>query len=283
MGGFFSSLLDPANIFGSREGGIDIGGAIDPGGEIIEAATGSDLARQIADPGDLIGSLSGENAAEAAISAAETQAGATSRSIAFQRKWLEQNRADILDAVDAGLVDLQTGFDQAYAEIQPFMSLDAQDEVQRLLADPMSVATQPGVMEEFNRGVGNLQSALSTESGGGVSGRGIVAATEYGQDFATAKLDEALSRVEPFADLAANARVNAANLYSNLGTQSTNLRSGAVSGMANLTGSTGANIANTLTTSGSNQAGGIINAANATIGGYQNIANVAAQGAALFS
>lgn len=50
MGGFVSTVLDPANVFGTRDGGIDIAGALDPGGAIFEAATGSDILRQIADP-----------------------------------------------------------------------------------------------------------------------------------------------------------------------------------------------------------------------------------------
>lgn len=280
---FISTVVDPGNIFGGRDGGIDVGGMIDPGGTLVEAATGSDLASQLADPAGLIGSLSGEDAAEAAINATQTTADATSRSIAFQREWLSQNRADILEAVDAGLIDLQAGFEGAYAELAPFMGLEAQEEIQRLLSDPGSVMTQPGVQEEFERGIGNLQAAVSTESGGGPSGRGIVAATEYGQNFASAKLDEALGRVEPFADLSQNVRSNVANLYSGLGTSTSNLRSGAVTGMANLTGTAGQNIAGTLASSGQNQASGIINAANATVGGYQNFANLAAQGAALFS
>ena len=40
-------IIDPGSIF---TGTPDIGGLIDPGGEIIEAATGSTAAREIADP-----------------------------------------------------------------------------------------------------------------------------------------------------------------------------------------------------------------------------------------
>lgn len=44
-------VIDPASIF---TGTPDIGGAIDPGGEIVEAATGSTLARDLADPAGLL-------------------------------------------------------------------------------------------------------------------------------------------------------------------------------------------------------------------------------------
>lgn len=49
-----STILDPANFAGKREGGMDIGAAIDPGGKIVEDVTGSDKARRIADPAKVI-------------------------------------------------------------------------------------------------------------------------------------------------------------------------------------------------------------------------------------
>lgn len=58
--GFWSwagPVIDPANFFGKRDGGISIANAIDPGGAMIEGITGSDFARQIADPLDLLSAL----------------------------------------------------------------------------------------------------------------------------------------------------------------------------------------------------------------------------------
>jgi hypothetical protein len=54
--GFFSSIgkiLDPGNVFGTRDGGLDVSGMIDPGGEIIQNVTGWDDAKTIADPAGL--------------------------------------------------------------------------------------------------------------------------------------------------------------------------------------------------------------------------------------
>ena len=51
MGSFVSTLLDPANIFGKRgDGMFNMADALDPGGAIIKAGTGSDIGRKIADP-----------------------------------------------------------------------------------------------------------------------------------------------------------------------------------------------------------------------------------------
>jgi hypothetical protein len=49
-----STILDPANLAGKRKGGINIAGAMDPGGAIIKATTGSNIGRNIADPGKFL-------------------------------------------------------------------------------------------------------------------------------------------------------------------------------------------------------------------------------------
>ncbi len=43
-------MLDPANFFGKREGGINWAGAFDPGGKMVKDVTGSDIAQKISDP-----------------------------------------------------------------------------------------------------------------------------------------------------------------------------------------------------------------------------------------
>ena len=52
------TIADPGNIFKKREGGMSASGLFDPGGTIVEAVTGSDKAKGIADPGDLFTSPS---------------------------------------------------------------------------------------------------------------------------------------------------------------------------------------------------------------------------------
>jgi len=46
-------ILDPANFFGKREGGVNWANAMDPGGSFIKSATGSDIGRKVADPLEL--------------------------------------------------------------------------------------------------------------------------------------------------------------------------------------------------------------------------------------
>jgi len=53
MGSTFKKIADPGNIFKKRDGGMSASGLFDPGGTIVEAVTGSDKAKAIADPGDL--------------------------------------------------------------------------------------------------------------------------------------------------------------------------------------------------------------------------------------
>lgn len=51
MGSMFNKVADPANVFGFEEGGFDLRGAMDPGGTILKATTGSDIGLKVADPG----------------------------------------------------------------------------------------------------------------------------------------------------------------------------------------------------------------------------------------
>ena len=57
MGGMSSkigTILDPANLFEKRPGGVSWRGALDPGGTIIKSTTGSDIGLKAADPGKLM-------------------------------------------------------------------------------------------------------------------------------------------------------------------------------------------------------------------------------------
>jgi hypothetical protein len=53
-GGIIGKIADPANVFGSRPGGMSIANAIDPGGYFVKEFTGSDFARQAADPAGVL-------------------------------------------------------------------------------------------------------------------------------------------------------------------------------------------------------------------------------------
>lgn len=61
MSSLVETVLDPAGVF---TGDPSLQGALDPGGTIIESATGSTLAQDIADPLDLFGGRAGRTAEE---------------------------------------------------------------------------------------------------------------------------------------------------------------------------------------------------------------------------
>ena len=60
--GSIGSVIDPANIAGKRKGGLNMAGALDPGGKIVKDVTGSDIASKAGDPGGLFKSYDSEEA-----------------------------------------------------------------------------------------------------------------------------------------------------------------------------------------------------------------------------
>lgn len=215
--GFFSTLIDPAGLF---SGDSSVEHAFDPGKAILDAAglpnftEGIDMSFGAA---GIVEGLLGGDAAETALGSADIQAASQRQSMEFKQKWLEQNRLDIAEAVSQGLIDLEAGFQQAVQELGPFTNLSAQQQRDLILADPSIVLGQPGTQAEFQRGIEDLQAALSVGTGGGASGRGIVAAQEFGQNFAATKLDESLSQLEPLIDIASEANIGVSELQAGLG------------------------------------------------------------------
>lgn len=57
---WLTKALDPANVFGTRKGGIDVNQMIDPGGAAIETFTGKTFGRDAAHTGDLLGIMHDE-------------------------------------------------------------------------------------------------------------------------------------------------------------------------------------------------------------------------------
>lgn len=49
-----STILDPANVSGWKEGGLDMRGAFDPGGKIVRKITGGTFAQKLADPANVL-------------------------------------------------------------------------------------------------------------------------------------------------------------------------------------------------------------------------------------
>lgn len=222
---------------------------------------------------------SGSKASSAAKSAAKTQAASSNYATDMQMKFLEENRADINKAVKAGLIDLDTGFNMAIQQLQPFADQSLVNRYTSILNDPSSVLNTPTNKYQFQQGVEALQAAFSKSSGGGPSGNAFKAAMEYGQNFASTLIDQELARLEPTL----NARSNIASLYSSLGTGKSNLRIGGATGSAQITGSAAPSIASTIMSSGNANAAGTINAANAWTGTINSITDNVSNLAALYA
>jgi len=222
-------------------------------------------------------------ASGAAKDAAKIQAGAQAYSTKTQMDYLEETRADIAEAVKAGIIDLDTGFNMAIKQFEPLTGLDEYNAARQLLNDPESIMDRPSTQFQYGQGVDALQSAFSRTSGGGVSGPAMKGAMEYGQNFASTALDAELNRLFPFINTAIGARSNISNLYQGLGTSKANIRLGGATGTANIGAQMMPSIAQGMSNQGNIAASGIINQANIKTGLYSDLANLGTDMAMLYA
>lgn len=215
--------------------------------------------------------------------ATNAQTNAQNYATQMQMEFLWQTREDIAEAVEAGLIDLETGFNEAMGQFQPLTGLEEYNAAKQLLQDPSSIMDRPSVQFQYGQGVDALQSAYSRSSGGGVSGAAMKGAMEYGQNFASTALDAELNRLFPFINTAIGARTNIANLQQGLGTAQANLRVGGVTQTAGITGQQMPSIAQGIANQGNIAASGMINQANIQTGLYSNLANMGTNMAMMYA
>lgn len=221
--------------------------------------------------------LAARSQGKAVTSAANTQAGATLAATQMQLDFLRENREDIAKAVEAGEIDLEQGFNLAIQELQPMAGLDELNQARGLLQDPSSLAERPSYQFQFGQGIEALQGAFSRTSGGGLSGRGIQAAQQYGQNLASTALDAELNRLFPFINLASQTRGNISNLQAYKGSALANLRLGGATGQAGISGQYAPGIAAGIMQQGAIGANQAIQGANIQTGLYSNLTNVGTQ------
>jgi hypothetical protein len=200
--------------------------------------------------------------ANAAGDAAQMSSDASRYSAELQMMYLREVRADIADAVAAGLIDLDTGFNAAIKEMQGLVDPTALNEYKNLLEDPNAIMDRPTTQYQYEQGVEALQAAYSKSSGGGVSGQSLKAATEYGQNFAAMKLDQELARLKPLIDIDVGARTNISNLQQAKGSSKASLRLGGATGEGQAVSSMVPSIATSIQAGGDAQAAGAINQGN---------------------
>ena len=252
--------------------------------------------------------IGSKSASRASVQATEIQAEAQGEATAETREQFDIVRADLQKALDQGLIDLDTankvaegfltgGFEQArniLAEtitgqpggglvddrLPPGAGLEELNLARGFLRDPSRALELPGVQFQFEQGERALENILSKSTGGAVSGDIIKAAQEFGQNFASTKLDEAINRLVPFIDVGLETRTNLAtlgleegetlaNLASTLGINLANLRSSAASGQAATAQAFTPLLASGLSRVGDIEAGGRIRESNINI----NLAN----------
>jgi hypothetical protein len=229
------------------------------------------------------GIYSSHRASKAARQAASIQAGSQNQATAMQMEYLWQTREDIAEAVDAGLIDLDTGFNMAIEQFEPLTGLEEYNTARQLLRDPSAIMDRPSTQFQYGQGIDALQSAFSRTSGGGVSGPAMKGAVEYGQNFASMALDAELNRLFPFINTAIGARSNMANLYQGLGTSKANLRVGGVTQTAGIVGQQMPSITQGIANQGNIAASGMINQANIRTGLYSNLAGMGTNMAMLYA
>jgi len=245
--------------------------------------------------------MASENASDASNQAASMQASSQNNATAMQMQYLREQRADIAEAVESGLIDLEAGFSSAlsdldtgyttsveeikagYSEargqISPMTELGTYNTALGLLEDPGSVMDRPGVQFQYDQGMEAMQSMNSRVSGGGVSGTSMKAAMEYGQNFASQALDDEINRLFPFINMSAANRVNMANMAMGEGKDLAGISDTYAANRANTDQNLGTAKANLRVGGAAGLAGATGAASSGIAAGIRNQGNIAAANA----
>jgi len=218
--------------------------------------------------------LAGKEQSKAIKKSGDAQAAAMMASQEMQLEFLREQRADIAEAVEAGLIDLESGINAAIAEMRPEERLGAIQNYANLLQDPSAVFQRPGVQYQYDKGIEALQAGFSRTAGGGMSGPVLQAAQEYGQNFAAMALDAELSRLEPLMNIETAARSRISNLEADRGRMMANLRLTGATGTAGATGAAAPGIAATITGAGAANAWSKIQRANVGTNVMSDLTNI---------
>jgi hypothetical protein len=223
--------------------------------------------------GGVASNIAADKQAGALAGAADSQAQATLMSTQMQLEFLRENRADVAEAVEAGLIDLDSGFNFAIAQLEPFAGTQELNAARGLLQDPSSLAERGSYKFALDQGTEAMQGAFSRTSGGGLSGRGIKESQRFGQNLASSALDAELNRLFPFFNLSAQANQNIGQFEAIRGSAKANLRLGGSTGQATVSGQYAPGIAAGIQNQGNIAANSLIQGSNLQTGLYSNLAN----------
>lgn len=244
--------------------------------------------------------IAADKQSSAISGAAATSSQASADATAQQLSYLREVRADIADAVDQGLIDLDTGFNMALQSLNQVptnnynMSQQYIDQARNLIENPDQIMENPALQYQYNRGIDALQAGFSRTSGGGLTGNMIEAAQEYGQNFAAQALDTELNRLMTMANSQfrvedmitsreAEKFTNIANLWSGLGTTKASTRIAGATQTGNVTNAMGNAVSNNILTQGDIAANAGINQANVSSNMLSNVAGSVSDMSLLFA
>lgn len=203
---------------------------------------------------------SGEEERKATNTAADKAETMQRESLEFQKDQWTYAKNLLKESVELGVLDVNEAYDLAEQYLQePGIFADMMDPwaynmAREFMQSPEDVMDLPGAEFEFQQGQRALENMLSSTTGGGLSGAGMEAAIEYGQNFAATKIDQYLNRLFPFINLSAlagekelNRRVNLANIATSRGESLANIRLAGAGAAAGASGRAAGNVAQTYT------------------------------------
>ena len=212
-----------------------------------------------------LGLVGAKMSSDAAGRASRRQREASLVGTQLQLDFLREVRADIADAVEQGLVDLDTAFDSVIADFGEYEPL--RDYI-NLIKDPEAMARRPSRDYFYRRGLEAMESARSRQVGGGVSGPSMLALQEYGQNYASNALDAELERIKPLIQIRTGTEMGRGEALANY-------RLAGATGSGNIAASMLPNIASGIYRGGDAAAGKHINQANIWSSALAGIGNQA--------
>lgn len=194
---------------------------------------------------------SGYMSAQAAKSAAQTQASAADRAMAQERAMYEQSREDLAPYREQGYTALKD-----IERMKPFLTAQFGPEQFGQYLDPSMAFRQRLGTQATER--------LANVGGGALSGNTLRALTDYGQNLASTEYANAFNRFQ-------TERGNIYNTLANIAGMGQNAVNTGVTAGQNFAGST----TGLLTGQAAAQAAGTVGAANAYGGALQGVGNLA--------
>jgi len=193
----------------------------------------------------------GYTSAEAAKSAAGTQAAAAERALAQEREMYEKNRADLAPFRETGYTALKD-----IEQMKPFLKAQfGPDQFAQYLDPSMAFRQRLGTQ---------ATERMANVGGGAISGNTLRALTDYGQNLASTEYGNAFNRFQ-------TERGNIYNTLANIaGMGQGAVNTGVTAGQNFAAGQTGL-----ITGGAAAQAAGTVGAANATGGAATNLGNMA--------